>query len=61
MTAHIGSRWTPNHVKRRDTSTGAYEEVNASLLSRDELRLQAALLKKSAPRRSLFSFVTGIR
>lgn len=61
MTILISSRWTPQHVERRDTSTGAYEEMNISLLSRDELRLQAALLTRPKPPCQVLSFVVGTR
>ena len=42
----IGSRWTPDPVKRRDTSTGTYEEVNQKMTSLDMARLQQAFLKE---------------
>jgi hypothetical protein len=42
----VGSRWTPEHVVRQDTSSGFFEEINApsSRLSDDAIGLQAALL-----------------
>jgi hypothetical protein len=40
----ISSRWTPDPVKRRDTLTGTYEELNQRMTSADMARLQQAFL-----------------
>ena len=46
MTASIGTRWTPHPHVRHDTRTGEFEACNTLNLSRDELRLQRALLRR---------------
>ena len=63
---HIGARWTPDHVLRQDSSSGFYEELNApsSRMSYDASNLQAALLRKPAPRSRIadviFATVLGL-
>lgn len=42
----IGSRHVTQHVVRRDSLTGFYEELNCPLEGRFESEIQAALLRK---------------
>lgn len=42
----IGTRATSEHIVRRDTATGMYEEINARFTSKDAIRLQEALTNK---------------
>jgi len=40
----MSTRWTPETIYRRDSETGAFEVVNPRDLSKDEERLQRALI-----------------
>jgi hypothetical protein len=42
---HIGSRWTPGPIERRDTSTGFFEAVNSHAHSQTDILVQRALLR----------------
>ena len=41
---HIGSRWKPGYVERRDTETGRFEVINSRVDTQAELDIQRALL-----------------
>lgn len=45
---HIGARYTPTNVFKRDTDL-SYEELNCPVIDADERRVQAWLLDKSSP------------
>lgn len=45
----IGERWVPEHVVRRDTKAGIYEEINSPMYKASEGEIQAALLKPPRP------------
>lgn len=46
MSVRLGYRYTRQHVIRRDTLNGTYEEVNSPAESSTERQVQLALLKK---------------
>jgi hypothetical protein len=45
----IGTRYTTEHVVRRDDRAGVYEELNSPLTARSDGYVQALLLAKPKP------------
>ena len=44
MGVHIGARWAPGFVERRDTQAGTFEAINSPLATLAEAQVQRALL-----------------
>ena len=45
MGVHIGARWAPGFVERRDTQAGTFEAINSPIATAAELEVQRALLR----------------
>lgn len=46
MKLDIGGRYTRDHVVRRDTQAGTFEEINSPMVSSTERNTQSALLRR---------------
>lgn len=47
---HIGARWTPGPIERRDSAAGSFEQINPREQSLDADVIQRALLCRVHPR-----------